>query len=275
MLNFLTVDLEEWFNFRGLEEINPISKWDQLESRVENNANKMLKILNEHNARATFFILGWIAEKYPEIIDKIKKEGHEIGTHGYSHKEVYKQMPDEFEDELEKSIKILKKITKEKILSHRASNFSIIKSSLWAIAILKKHGVKYDSSIYPIKRKVYGIPDSRRFPYEIGKGIIELPLSTVRVFRKNFPVAGGGYFRIMPYFLTRKAITGLNKKGEKAMFYIHPWELDPEQPRVNLPLRKKFNHYLNLGDTERKFKKILKEFKFDSIKNMAEKGEIL
>ncbi len=270
MINFLTIDVEEWFNFRGLEQRSSIKDWDTFESRIENNMNRVLRILRQHNTCATFFVLGWIAERYPEIVKQIQEQGHEVGTHGYSHKEIYFQTPVEFEAELVRSIELLEKISKEKVISHRASNFSITNKSLWALDILKKHGIKYDSSIYPIKRKVYGIPESRRVPYEIRPGLIELPLATLRLFGRNIPAAGGGYFRIMPYCCTKWAMNTLNKEGKPVVVYIHPWELDIAQPNVKIPFRDKFNHYINLKTTEAKFKKVLREFKFDSIRNILE-----
>ena len=267
--NILTIDVEDWYMDTD------ISMWDSYEDRVVESTRKILKILDEANTKATFFVVGYVAEHYPELIEEIKVRGHEIGTHGYSHTSIRKQKPSEFEEDLLKSIKILEDITKEKVKGHRACQFSIVEETSWAIDILKKNGLKYDSSIFPVKTHLYGVPDAPLFPYHIsssniktnnnsGEVFLEFPLSVYRipVVHKNIPVAGGFYLRFFPYCFIKHAMNRINKLGQPAIVYVHPWEFDPKQPRVK---ELKCFHYYRLGSTERKFKKLLKDFKFSSI----------
>lgn len=244
-MNGLSVDLEDWY--QGIEI--PPEKWSNFESRVEKNTQKLLKIFARHRAKATFFISGYIAEREPKLIKAIQKAGHEIGSHSYHHNFIYNLAPKEFEGDLQKSLAILKKITGQKILGFRAPYFSITKKSLWAIDILKKNGLKYDSSIFPIKNYRYGIPDAPKHPYEIRKNFWELP-----------PTSGGAYFRLLPYRLFRSRI-----KNTKSIFYLHPWEIDARHPRLKLPFRIAFPHYYNLAGTEKKLKKLLTEFSFANL----------
>ncbi len=268
--NIISVDVEDWYMDTD------ISTWYLYEDRVVESTNKIIEILKESNTKATFFILGYIAEHFPEIVKEIKNEGHEICTHGYNHKLVTQQTPNEFEEDLLKSIRILENITGDKVIGHRASNFSINEETSWAIDILKKNGLKYDSSIFPVKTHLYGVPKAPLYPYNISSSnlnkeagpeedFLEIPLSIYRVpiVHKNLPIAGGFYLRFFPYFFIKHAIKKINQKNEKTIFYIHPWELDPDQPRDN---KIKWFHYYNLSNTEKKFKKLLKDFKFTSIK---------
>jgi len=266
MKNILTVDLEDWY--QGIEI--SCSKWGDYGGRIEVGLERLLSIMAKKKVKATFFVLGYLAEKYPHLIEWVRKEGHEIATHGYSHTLVYKQDPEEFSEELERSLRILEEIVGGKIRGHRAAYFSITKDSLWAIDILSKQGIEYDSSIFPIRNYRYGILGAPRFPYllqgEDGRTLQEIPLSTVKLFGRIFPISGGAYLRIFPYRLLRWGIEDLNKKGIPAVIYIHPWELDPDHPRIDLPLRIKFSHYYNLKSTEGKLRALLDDFQFVPVK---------
>jgi polysaccharide deacetylase family protein (PEP-CTERM system associated) len=261
MKNALTIDFEDWY--QGLEI--PLSHWDRFEDRMERSGARLLKLLERAGARATFFILGYVAERHPELIRQIASAGHEIGVHGYSHSFIYKQTPDEFRSEMERTIKVLEDITGRKVISSRAPFFSITRQSLWALEVLAGLGIKYDSSIFPAHNYRYGIADAPRWPYKIACGqwtIFEFPISTWRALGQNLPVAGGAYFRIYPYRFTRFALRAINRSGHPFVFYLHPWELDPDHPRLRLPKRIAFTHYFNLRATERRFLRLLGDFQF-------------
>jgi polysaccharide deacetylase family protein (PEP-CTERM system associated) len=263
--NILTIDVEDWYMDTD------ISTWGSYEDRVVQSTQKILEILDETNTKATFFVVGYVAEHHPELIEDIKDKGHEIATHGYSHTSIKKQTPLEFEKDLSKSVRILEKITKDKIRGHRACEFSIVERTAWAIEVLKKNGLKYDSSVFPVKTHLYGVPGAPLYPYHITssninvdnpeENFLEVPLSVYRfpILHKSSPIAGGFYLRFFPYWFIKHAMKRINKKGHPAIIYIHPWEFDPKQPRIK---ELKWFHYYRLGSTERKFKKLLKDFKF-------------
>ena len=269
MKNILTIDVEDWY----ME--TDISTWGSYEDRVVENTNKILKILKELNIEATFFILGYVAEHFPELVESIENENHEIATHGYSHKQITKQTPPEFEEDLLKSVKILERITTKRILGYRAREFTIVEKTSWAMDILKKNGLKYDSSIFPVKTHLYGVPNAPLYPYHIsssnikGENIeedfLEFPLSVYRIpiVHKNIPVAGGFYLRLLPYWFIKHGMKKINRMNQPAIFYIHPWEFDPKQPRIK---ELKWYHYYNLSNTEKKIKRLLKDFKFIPIR---------
>ena len=269
LTNILTIDVEDWYMDTD------ISTWDSYEDRVVQSTQKILNMLDETNNKATFFVVGYVAEHFPGSVEEIKDKGHEIATHGYSHTSIKKQTPSEFEKDLLKSIKILEDLTKDKIWGHRACEFSISEKTSWVIDILKKKGLKYDSSIFPIKTHLYSVPDAPLFPYHISssnikrdtpeESFLEFPLSVYKspVIHKNIPTAGGFYLRLFPYWFIKHAIRKINKIGQPAIFYIHPWEFDPKQPRIE---ELKRYHYYNLSNTEKKFRKLLKDFKFISVR---------
>lgn len=269
--NILTVDVEDWYMDTD------ISTWDSYEDRIVESTNKTIKLLNESNAKATFFILGYVAEHFPELVKRIKNEGHEIATHGYAHKPITQQTPSEFEEDLLKSVRILEKITGEKVIGYRACQFTFMEKTAWAIDVLKENGLKYDSSVFPVETNLYGLPDAPVFPYLISflnikrdnsKGnFLEVPLSVYRIpiIHKNIPIAGGFYLRFFPYWFIKHAIKKINKMNHPAVIYIHPWEFDTGQPRIK---ELKWYHYYRLGSTEREFKKLLRDFKFVSIKDI-------
>lgn len=260
--NALTIDFEDWY--QGLEI--PYAQWDKFEDRIEMVGEKLLRILDDADTKATFFVLGYIAEQHPEIIKKIKAQGHEIGTHGFSHALIYTQTPEVYRGEMERAVNFLEDLTGEKVIGHRAPFFSITKDSLWALDVLGELGIRYDSSIFPVVNYRYGIADAPRFPYEIernGFKFTEFPVSTVKVGKVTIPISGGAYFRIYPYHLTKQFLKAVNRSGHPFTFYLHPWELDPKHPRIKVPRRiAGLTHYFNLGATERRFRKLLKDFKF-------------
>jgi polysaccharide deacetylase family protein (PEP-CTERM system associated) len=265
--NALTIDFEDWY--QGLEI--PYSEWDKFEDRIEAAGDRLLKILDETGTKATFFMLGYVAERHPELVRRVEAEGHEIGTHGFSHSLIYKQAPELFQQELTRAIKYLEDLTGRKVLGHRAPFFSITKDSLWALDILGDLGIKYDSSIFPVLNYRYGIPDAPRFPYTI-KGerheFVEFPISTLKLPGFTMPISGGAYFRIYPYQVTKQAIKAVNREGQPVTFYLHPWELDPDHPRIDVPRRIALTHYFNLGATERRLKRLLRDFRLAPMKEV-------
>lgn len=272
--NILSVDVEDWY--QGLEVI-PIEKWSQFDDRIWIGLTKLLHLLEKTESKATFFILGYTAEQFPEVVLEINKRGHEIGTHGYSHKLIYKQDIEEFAVELKRSIEIIEEITGNTPLGFRAPFFSITQDSIWAFDVLISEGIVYDSSIFPVWNYRYGIPSYQRFPHKIkpsnGKEILEIPMSTLRHLRLNLPMCGGAYLRILPYSYTKWGFDQLNKRGIPVVFYIHPWELDPEHPRIKLPRRISLTHYANLDSTEPKLRKLLQSFQFTTMKELFLNGD--
>ena len=234
--------------------------------------DKILAILKTFQTKATFFCLGYIAEKYPKLVEAIHNEGHEIGTHGYAHQLVYNLTPEAFRKDLIKSINILEQITGEKILGYRAPYWTITKESYWALDILADQGLKYDASIYPIKTYMYGIPDSPIHPYKItlseNKKLFEIPPTVVKYLGRRIPVAGGFYLRLLPYKLVKSALSKVNHQKKTAVVYLHPPEIDPYKPKIKLPIRESILHYYHLDTIEAKFVRLLKDFKFSSIKEI-------
>ncbi|MFZ5800484.1 MAG: XrtA system polysaccharide deacetylase [Candidatus Omnitrophota bacterium] len=269
--NALTFDVEEYFQVSNFSKAIKRKEWEKIPSRLSVGLNKILGILAEHKVKATFFVLGWAAERHPELIKRIALNGHEIASHGYDHQLIYNQSKEEFTKDLEKSLSIIRAISKEKVLGFRAPSFSIVKKSYWALKILAQHGIRYDASIFPIMHHRYGIEDSYRFPYEIkanGDSIIEFPCSTTRFLGKNVPFSGGGYLRLLPYAVIKHFIAQLNRRQKPAIVYIHPWELDPGQPRINAGALNHWRHYQGLGTTEPKLRRLLSDFKFTTVKEV-------
>jgi polysaccharide deacetylase family protein (PEP-CTERM system associated) len=262
MHNILTVDLEDWY--QAFEHIH-FADWPKYEVRITKNTQFLLSILEKYKVKATFFILGYEAQRHPDLVRRVFAAGHEIATHGYSHKFVYKMAPEEFRRELRLSIDILESITKQKVLGHRAPAWSITKDSLWALDILLEEGLAYDSSISPCKSYLFGIADAPRFPYLIREKdkqrLYEFPMPTARIFAKNFPFLGGFFTRLFPYPLVRYMIKRWNSNNREVMVWMHPWDFDLGQPKLKLPLALK-RHYFNLRSTEVKVGKMLHDFPF-------------
>ena len=268
--NILTVDIEEYFHSPAFDALFGMEKWPMLESRLEFCANKMLGILEEFKVSATFFVLGWVAERFPEIIKEIHEKGHEIACHGYSHRFVYRMTPAEFRWEVGRTLEMLEGLVGESVQGYRAPAFTVTEDSLWALDILAEMGFKYDASIYPIYRLRYGIPNCDRFIHRISVGdyhLVEIPASTIAILGKNWPVAGGGYFRLYPYSFTHRAIRKINEEGHPAVVYIHPWELDPNQPRFKPDPKNRFTHYFGLRTAEDKLRRLLRDFSFGPIRD--------
>jgi len=273
--NFFTVDVECWFHAFNLKEKVPPSTWHQQETRIADNMERILRLLEAHEAKATFFVLGWVADRFPDVVRQIDKAGHEIGTHGYYHNLITEMTPSAFEEDLTKSLGVIGNLTGKRITGHRASNFTIVRHTLWALDILAKHGIEYDSSIFPIERDRYGIPDyPNRLPHAVnllqGRRILEFPMSTLGVGKKFLPMSGGGYLRLFPHQVTEGFIESQNRKGHPVMLYLHPWELDTQQQRIHAGVMKSFQHYVNLHSTEWKISRLLQRFRFGSIAELRE-----
>jgi polysaccharide deacetylase family protein (PEP-CTERM system associated) len=267
--NALTIDFEDWYQWLEI----PSSEWDKFEDRIAVVGKKLLAILEEEKTKATFFVLGFVAEKHPRLIKEIENAGHEIGTHGFSHAFIYRQTREVFQQEMRRAIRFLEDLTGKKVLGHRAPFFSITKDSLWALDILGELGIRYDSSIFPVLNYRYGIADAPRFPYEIKRAtctLKEFPLSTLQLPKITLPISGGAYFRIYPYQLTKQAIRAVNRSSNPVTFYLHPWELDADHPRIDLPRRIALTHYFNLGATEKRFRQLLRDFNFEPMKDVLQ-----
>lgn len=265
MQNYLTIDVEDYFQVSAFEDIVSSGDWDAMEQRVSANILPILQLLKKYRVYATFFIVGWIAEKHPEVVHDILADGHDIGCHSYWHRKIYDLTPEEFREDTLKAKTILEKISNRKITSYRAPSYSITKKSLWAFDILKELGFTTDSSIFPIMHDIYGLPDSPRFHYKLyPQKIEEYPISTAVFFGKKIPVAGGGYFRLFPYWFTKFALKRINQTEKQPfVFYLHPWEIDNGQPRFKQArLLSKFRHYNNLGRTMNRLERLLSDFEF-------------
>lgn len=269
--NYLTIDVEDYFQVSAFDNIVKFKDWGSYESRIVNSTMKILDLLNNNGKfKATFFILGWLAERYGKLVKEIDANGHEIGCHSYQHKLVYKMQPDEFRYDTVKSKKILEDIIGKEVIGYRAPSYSITKKSLWALEILNEVGFKYDSSVFPIRHDRYGIPNTPRFRYKIPQcNLIEYPISTSMLFGIKIPISGGGYFRLFPYSVSKRALKHINVKEEKPfVFYLHPWEIDPQQPRIDgTKFFSQFRHYINLKKTNERFIRLLHDFKFTHISN--------
>jgi polysaccharide deacetylase family protein (PEP-CTERM system associated) len=261
--NIMTVDVEDYFQVSAFERHISRDDWNNLPCRVAQNTNRILDLFAENRTKATFFTLGWVAERYPELIRRIVEEGHELASHGYDHRRVTDLTPEEFRQDLIKSSNILEQIGGVKLKGYRAPSYSIVKSNQWAHDILAECGFIYSSSVYPVKHDHYGIPDAPRFKYEVENiELTEFPITTIRRFGKNYPAGGGGFFRLYPYWLTQYAINQVNQQdSHAAIFYFHPWEIDPDQPKIaGLSLKTRFRHYLNLKRTEKRLKRLLNDY---------------
>ncbi len=273
MLNAITVDVEDWFHVSLFRHLIKTEDWPLLESRVVENVCRVLQIFKEHDVKGTFFVLGWVAEKYPELVRTIAEYGHDIGSHGYFHQLIYEQTPEQFGAELKKSLKLLQDITAHEILAYRAPSFSITHETFWTLQLLRQCGIEYDSSIFPIKHDVYGQLDSPQEIFRIPLGgnggtLIECPPSTISILGTNFPIAGGAYLRLFPLWLIAHGIRQLNHAGRPAIIYFHPWELDPLQPRMQVGILKRLRHYGNLEITETKLRYLLKNFQFGPLQQV-------
>jgi polysaccharide deacetylase family protein (PEP-CTERM system associated) len=263
--NALTIDVEDYFQVSAFAPYIARADWDTRECRVERNVQRILALLAEHDTKATFFTLGWIAERYPQLVRDIVAQGHELASHGYGHQRASELQPAEFDADIGRAKALLEDIGGVEVRGYRAPSFSIGKGNPWAFDSLQRAGYRYSSSVYPIRHDHYGMPDAPRFAYAARDGLIEVPVTTLRVAAQNFPSSGGGYFRLFPYALSRWLIGAVNRRdGQAAVFYFHPWEIDPQQPRVpGIDARTRFRHYLNLGRMERRLQRLLTDFRWD------------
>ncbi|MGH7088785.1 MAG: XrtA system polysaccharide deacetylase [Stellaceae bacterium] len=268
MCNAMSVDVEDFFQVQAFANVISRDDWPLWPCRIERNMDLVLRLLADAGARATFFTLGWIAERYPEIVRSIVAQGHELASHGYAHVPITAQTPDEFRADIRKARQILEQIGQVEVKGYRAATFSMTKRTAWAFDILAEEGHAYSSSIYPIRHDLYGIPDAPRFAHRVGSGpLLEIPMSTVALFGRNLPCSGGGYFRLLPYSVSAAALRRFNRRdGRPGVFYFHPWEIDPDQPRVpRVPWRNRVRHYVNLSRMEAKLRRLLRDFAWDRL----------
>ena len=268
-VNAMSVDVEDYFQVSAFSETVRRSDWETLSCRVERNVESVLQLFADFDAKATFFTLGWVAESYPHLIKAIVDAGHELASHGYEHVRVDHQNPDDFREDVRKTKALLEDLGGTAVKGYRAASFSITKDTLWAFRILEEEGYSYSSSVYPIRHDHYGIPGAPRFAYrpKQSDSLTELPITTFSLFGQNLPCGGGGYFRLLPYALSRWAMRRVNRQDNEAcIFYFHPWEIDPEQPRVSdLTRLARFRHYTNLHRMERRLRRLLADFRWDRI----------
>lgn len=287
MTNLLTIDVEDYFQVSAFEHVSPIHTWDDRECRVERNSDRILELLDANQQTATFFILGWIAQRFPSLVRRIADSGHEVASHGFEHQRVYNMPRALFRDDIRRSKALLEDISGTAVYGYRAPSYSISTACAWAFDELCDAGYNYDSSIFPMKHDLYGMSDWPRFagytvkstqgdwrpserPDKVLPSLREIPISTVSFAKRNFPIAGGGYFRLFPYALTRAGLRRINRtEGEPFIFYLHPWEIDPDQPRISgAGMKSCFRHYLNLHKTEKRFSRLLKDFRFAAVRDV-------
>jgi polysaccharide deacetylase family protein (PEP-CTERM system associated) len=262
--NALSVDVEDYFQVSALAPHIPRADWDRIPCRVERNVDTILSLFAESGARATFFTLGWIAERYPELVRRIVAEGHELASHGYGHLRIHEQTPAEFAQDIGRAKALLEDLSGTPVKGYRAPSFSIGPRTLWAFECIAQAGYRYSSSVYPVRHDLYGMPDAPRFAYRPRADLLEIPVTTTAVFNRNLPAGGGGYFRLLPYAVSRALIRRVNQVDRRsAIFYFHPWEIDPAQPRVQgAGVKARFRHYVNLRRTEPRLRRLLRDFRW-------------
>ncbi len=264
LINALTIDVEDYFQVSAFAPHIARSSWDTRECRVERNMDRILQMLSERQAKATFFTLGWIAQRYPALVRSIVAGGHELASHGYGHERANELTEMEFSSDIQHAKHLLEDLAGVEVKGYRAPSFSIGKSNMWAFDCLVRAGYRYSSSIYPIAHDHYGMPDAPRYAYQVRPELLEVPITTLRMFSRNFPSSGGGYFRLLPYQLSRWMLNRVNAtEGQAGVFYFHPWEIDPGQPRIGgISLKTRFRHYVNIGRTEARLNQLLKDFQW-------------
>lgn len=261
--NAMTVDVEDYFQVSAFEPFVRRDDWERLPRRVERNTARILDLFGAAGVRATFFTLGWVAERHPQLIRRMVAEGHEVASHGFQHTRVTQQGPEDFRADVRRTKALLEDIAGVPVTGYRAASYSIGRDNLWALEVLREEGYRYSSSIYPINHDLYGMPEAPRFAFRVnGSDFVEVPVTTLRLGARNLPCGGGGYFRLLPYRLSRWAMRRVNQDdGQPCVFYFHPWEIDPDQPRQpGLNARTRFRHYLNLRRMEARLERLLADF---------------
>jgi polysaccharide deacetylase family protein (PEP-CTERM system associated) len=264
-LNALTIDVEDYFHVTAFTGDVDRERWASLESRVERNTGRLVELFARHDVRATFFVLGWVAERYPAIVRDLYAAGHEIACHGLTHEVIYKQTPAVFRQETIRAKALLEDLTGTAVRGYRAATYSIVRETMWALDVLADLGFEYDSSIFPVRHDLYGVPDAPRAPYRVASGrMLEIPLTTLQIAGQRLPCSGGGYFRLLPYALFKWALRRVNQHDRMpAVFYCHPWEIDPQQPRIETAsFKSRFRHYVNLEATEARLGRLLQDFRW-------------
>jgi polysaccharide deacetylase family protein (PEP-CTERM system associated) len=277
LINAMTIDVEDYFHANALAPAAPIARWESLDSRVEPNTDRLLEMFDRAGVTGTFFVLGWVAERRPAIVRKIRAAGHEVASHGYWHQLTYDLSIEKFRDDVRRAKALLEDQAGVAVRGYRAPSYSITKRSLWALDVLIEEGYEYDASIFPIRHDTYGIQNAPRHPHRLARdpgGLIEAPPSTVRIGGVNLPIAGGGYFRLLPYGWTRWGIAHVNRVERRpVIFYLHPWEIDPDQPRMPVGRVSRLRHYRNLHVTAARLERLLRDFAFgplaDLLRNAA------
>ena len=281
--NALTVDVEDYFQVSAFAKNINQNDWDKHPLRVVKNTRRLMDMFDEAQVKATFFVLGWVADRNRGLIKEIAERGHEVACHGYSHQLIYNQTQKVFREETIRSKELLEDITHMPVRGYRAASYSITRDSLWALDILAEAGFVYDSSIFPIRHDRYGIPGAKEIPHLLktpqGHSLVEFPLSTAKIFNHKLPVAGGGYFRLYPYALTKAGLTQINRRQQPFIFYLHPWEIDPEQPRVEASWFSRFRHYNNLEKCESRLQQLMQDFQFSTtwqvLENLGLTNEVI
>jgi polysaccharide deacetylase family protein (PEP-CTERM system associated) len=270
VLNAMTVDVEDFFHVSAFDGVISPDNWHEYKPRVDKNTRRLLELFDSHQVKATFFVLGWVAERYPELIQEIHQQGHEIASHGYAHRRASEQSPEVFKEDVLRSKNHLESLLGEEVIGYRAPSFSIGYTNEWAFQVLADLGFKYSSSTYPVKHDLYGTPDWPRFAYQRKENITEIPIPTHKVFGRQTPIGGGGYFRLYPYALTKFLVNSyLKKEQQPYSFYFHPWEIDEDQPRVEgASAKSNFRHYINLKKTYGKLDKLLHDFSWGTMKDV-------
>lgn len=277
--NALTIDVEDYFQVAALAEAVKYDDWSSMEYRVEANTDRILSLFDKADVKATFFTLGWVAERSPSLVKRIAAAGHEVASHGYSHQLIYNQTPDVFREETIRSKAILEDILGEPVTGYRAASYSITNQSRWALDILAEQGFTWDSSIFPVHHDRYGMPGTPRWPHRLmtdkGYELAEFPLSTLKLPGYTLPIAGGGYFRLFPYWFSKFGLGSINRQGKPFVFYLHPWEVDPGQPRLDVKWFSRFRHYNNLDVCEQRLAKLLRHFRFTTMSSVLKDQGVL
>jgi len=278
--NAFSIDVEDFFHVQAFAATIDRARWDEFTPRVEANTERLLGLLRARKIRGTFFVLGWVTERFPGLVRAIAQAGHEVASHGMTHRLVYEQTPQVFRDETRRAKGLLEDLLQRPVLGYRAATYSITARSLWALDILVEEGFRYDSSIFPMHHDHYGIPGAPTEPYVLttpnGARLVEFPISVLRWHGVTIPVAGGGYFRLFPYALTRWALRKINEARQPFVFYLHPWEIDPGQPRIEgAGWKSRFRHYQNLTRCESRLEQLLGDFAFSTAEDVLHKRGLL